>query len=71
MTLTDPVKNEMLALAHSVSLREDMRALRRLRSERDRKMTAAQFVAFATAASTLAGHPLKPRRPFFENDMRL
>ena len=45
-----------------------MRALRRLRAERDRTMTPAEFFAFATAVNALAGYPRKPPRQFIERE---
>ncbi len=71
MTLSEAARRELLEAAASAALREDMRILRRNREARDRRMTAAEYVAFATACSALFGHPVAPRRPFREGDMRL
>ena len=59
--LTEAEQAELLALAASAELRNDMRCT--ARCVRDRKISFDEYIAFATGVARLANHPRPPYRP--------
>ena len=64
--LTCAERDELLALARSAALREDLRSI-----ERDRVVDFDDYIAFATAVARLSNHARPPFRPMRGNNFKL
>ena len=64
--LTLAERDELLALARSAALREDLRSI-----ERDRVVDFDDYIAFATAVARLSNHARPPFRPMRGNNFKL
>ena len=64
--LTRAERGELLALARSAALREDLRSI-----ERDRVVDFDDYIAFATAVARLSNHARPPFRPMRGNNFKL
>ena len=64
--LTRAERDELLALARSAALREDLRSI-----ERDRVVDFDDYIAFATAFARLSNHARPPFRPMRGNNFKL
>ena len=64
--LTRAERDELLALARSATLREDLRSI-----ERDRVVDLDDYIAFATAVARLSNHARPPFRPMRGNNFKL
>ncbi len=64
--LTRAERDELLALARSAALREDLRSI-----ERDRVVDFDDYIAFATAVARLSNHARPPFRPMRGNNFKL
>ncbi len=74
MRLSEDEKKELLQLAGSTLLREDMRLLahaRGARPERRGRMTPDEYLSFVTQFSEFINHRRKPFRRIKEGKMRL
>ena len=64
--LTRAERDELLALARSAALREDLRSI-----ERDRVVDFDDYIAFATTVARLSNHARPPFRPMRGNNFKL
>ena len=64
--LTRAERDELLALARSAALREDLRSI-----ERDRVVDFDDYITFATAVARLSNHARPPFRPMRGNNFKL
>ena len=64
--LTAAEKNELLALARSAALREDLRTI-----AHKRIVDVDEYIAFATTVARLSGHARRPFRPIRGNNFKL
>ncbi len=64
--LTAAEKSELLALARSAALREDLRAI-----AHERVVDVDDYIAFATTVARLSNHARRPFRPIRGNNFKL
>ena len=64
--LTPAEKSELLALARSAELREDLRAI-----AHERVVDVDDYIAFATTVARLSNHARRPFRPIRGNNFKL
>ena len=64
--LTAAEKNELLTLARSAALREDLRTI-----ARKRIVGVDDYIAFAMTVARLSNHARRPFRPIRGNNFRL
>lgn len=64
--LTRIERAELLALARSATLREDLRSI-----ERDRVIDVDDYIAFVTAVARLSNHARPPFRPMTGSNFKL
>lgn len=61
--LSEEEKEEILRLAHSAELREDMERLREFRRQRDAELSLDDYLRFLADMQALFGHSNRPFRP--------
>lgn len=74
MEISEKDKAELLALSRSESMRQDMMAVAANRHNPfilDGEFCLDRVVEFLTQYNEFLGHPIKPRRPFIEKNMKL
>lgn len=75
MRLSDEERAELLELARSQSLRDDMAKVAATRHnpflDENGEVDANRYVEFLTQYNELLGHARKPRQPFIEKNMKL
>ena len=64
--LTPAEKSELLALARSTALREDLRSI-----AHKRVVDLDDYIAFATTVARLSSHARRPYRPMTGNNFEL
>ena len=64
--LTPAEKSELLALARSAALREDLRSI-----AHERVVDVDDYIAFATTVARLSNHARRPFRPIRGNNFKL
>ena len=64
--LTPAEKSELLALARSTALREDLRAI-----AHERVVDLDDYIAFATTVARLSNHARRPFRPIRGDNFKL
>lgn len=74
MRISDKDRAELLAVSHSESMRDDMSSVAAGRHNPfilDGEVCPDRVVEFLTQYNEFLNHPMKPFRPWMENNMKL